>query len=271
MDVNLSGWDGGTIMGHQDNIEPLPCDPFDDAAFLSHQFYLYNQKFTWPGLTEAEERLLYQDNFANNIIGLAFDSFKEAIHPYLGFRRDVRGEYFFLSQHCRYLTQNMVVFGRSHIEQRFPYFDYALFEFIYSLPATLRADRFLHRSVIQLETPKLSYIPYDHDNLPPTTHQLIRGSIQWKNRLQNAFNHHALPIFPEHPTLYADYENYLRHELRTWAENILYDRRTIERGFFKQSFLNTLIGRHISNREPNIIGKIAPIISYELMLRQLYD
>jgi asparagine synthase (glutamine-hydrolysing) len=78
-------------------------------------------------------------------------------------------------------------------------------------------------------------------------------------------------IFPERTTLYADYENYLREELRDWAEEILYDRRTVERGIFNPTFVRTLMGRHLSGKEQWTIGKIAPIITYEMMLRRLYD
>lgn len=71
--------------------------------------------------------------------------------------------------------------------------------------------------------------------------------------------------------LYADYESYLRNELREWAEGILYDRRTAERGIFDPSFLRTLMQRHLSNLEEWTIGKIAPLMTYEMMLRRFYD
>jgi asparagine synthase (glutamine-hydrolysing) len=271
MDINLSGWDGGTVMGHPDCIEPLQCDPFSDEAFLTHQFNLFNQKFTWPGLMEAEERLLYTDNISKKVTGLAFDSFRDELAPYMAFRRDVRSEYFNLVQHCNRMTQNMVIFGRSHIEQRFPFFDYDLFNFLYSIPAYHRADRMLYRAVIQKEIHELAYIPYDHDELPPTTDKLARGIVSTKNRLQSAVHRHIIPIFPVHQTLYADYEEYLRNELRPWAEGILFDQRVVEHGIFMPSFLKTLMGRHVSGRELWTIGKIAPILTYEMILRRFYD
>ena len=80
-----------------------------------------------------------------------------------------------------------------------------------------------------------------------------------------------MKIFPELHPLYADYENYLRNELREWAEDILYDRRTTERGIFEPSFLHSLMERHLSNLEEWTIGKIAPLITYEMMLRRYFD
>ena len=271
MDVNLTGWDGGTVMGHPDSVEPLLVSAVDDAALITRMFYLCNQKYTWPSITEAEENLLYCEPIHENIQGLAFDSFRAEMSHFLGHRPDVRGEYFYIRNHCGRLTHNLVTFTRSHIEVRFPFFDYDLFDFLYSLPARLRGGRALFRAVIQQETPRLAYIPYDKDEFLPTTQRVIRDMHALSAKLKRRFNRHLRPIFTERYTLYADYENYLRGELREWAEGILFDRRTAERGIFSPAFLRTLMDRHLSGLEEWTIGKIAPIITYEMMLRRFYD
>jgi asparagine synthase (glutamine-hydrolysing) len=271
MDVNLTGWDGGTVMGHPESIEPLQVRAVDELALTTRLFYLFTQRYTWPSATEGEENLLYCPSIRQNVQGLAFDSFREELVPFLDYRPDVRGEYFYIYHHCRRLTHNLVTFTRSHIEVRFPFFDYELFDFLYALPATLRAERKLFRAVIQREMPRLAYIPYDHDEFLPTTQPLIRNVHAMAIKLKRRFNYHLWPIFPEQTTLYADYENYLRHELRDWAEDILFDRRTTERGLFNPVFLQTLMAHHLSGLEEWTIGKIAPIMTYEMMLRRFYD
>jgi asparagine synthase (glutamine-hydrolysing) len=271
MDVNLTGWDGGTIMGHADNIDPLLISPVDDRAFLTYLFYQYNQKWTWPSITEGEERLLYCEPVWKKVDGLAFESFREELAPYLGYRTDVRGEFFFIDNHIRRLTQNMVKLSRSHIEVRFPFFNYDLIDFIYSLPAMLRADRRLQRAVIQSNMPRLAYIPYEHDEFLPTTRTLLRQPHALAMRMRHRFKRWHLWPFPVHCTLYADYEGYLRGELREWAEGILFDRCAVERGIFDPSSVRTLMDRHLSGLEEWTIGKIAPIMTYEMMLRRLYD
>jgi len=271
IDVNLTGWDGGTLMGHPDAIEPGQTHAVDDAALTTHLFYLFNQKFTWPSLTEAEEALLYTERLAPEMRGRAFDSFRAELAPYLRYRSDVRAEYFFFRHHCGRLTNNLVTFYRSHVEMRFPFFDYDLFDFIYSLPARLRANRRLYRAVIQQETPRLAYIPYDHDELLPTTRRAVWAAHAVAVKLRNRFNQSVWPRLPGRPTLYADYEGYLRRELRDWAEGILFDKRTVERGIFNPAFVRTLMKRHLSGQEQWTIGKIAPLITYEMMLRALYD
>jgi asparagine synthase (glutamine-hydrolysing) len=271
IDVNLTGWDGGTVMGHPDSIEPLQISAVDDAALITRLFYLFNQKYTWPSVTEAEEHLLYCEPIRRKVQGLAFDSFRTEMSRYLDYRSDVRGEYFYIRNHCSRLTHNLITFTRSHIEVRFPFFDYDLFEFLYSLPALVRGHRTLYRAVIQQETPRLAYIPYDHDEFLPTTRPLVRGVHALAIKLKRRFNQHLWSLFPERYTLYADYENYLRGELRDWAEDILFDRRTAERGIFNPAFLRTLMDRHLSGLEEWTIGKIAPILTYEMMCRKFCD
>jgi asparagine synthase (glutamine-hydrolysing) len=271
MDVNLTGWGGGTVMGHGDSIEPLQASAVDDTAFVIRLFDLFNQKYTWPSVTEAEESLLYGESFREELRGLAFESFQSEISSYLDYRPDVRGEYFYIRNHCRRLTQNLVTFTRSHIEVRFPFFDYDLFEFLFSLPAAVRGHRLLYRALIQREIPRLAYIPYDHDEFLPTTHLWVHGAHALAVKLKRRLRRHLWPAFAERHTLFADYENYLRGELRGWAEDILFDQRTAERGVFDLAFLRTLMARHLSGLEEWTIGKIAPIMSYEMMLRAHYD
>jgi asparagine synthase (glutamine-hydrolysing) len=101
----------------------------------------------------------------------------------------------------------------------------------------------------------------------PTTHNWLRNTqattIKLKRHLKK-----ALQISPR-PTLYADYETYLRQELRPWAESILYNPSIAEQGLFNPDFLSTLLSRHFSGLEQWTIGKIAPIMTYQMMLGML--
>jgi len=194
MDVNLTGWCGGTVMGHDFLTEPLQRSAVDDAALVTRLFHLFNQKYTWPSVTEAEESLLFCEPIRSQVQGLALDSFRAELSRYLDYRSDVRSSYFYIGNHICRLTQNLVTFARSHIEVRFPFWDYALFEFLYSLPASLRGHRVLYRAVMQRQTPRLVYIPYDHDEFLPTTQPLIRGMHALAVKLKHRFNRHLWPI-----------------------------------------------------------------------------
>jgi asparagine synthase (glutamine-hydrolysing) len=271
MDVKLIGWGGGTVMGHVDTIEPLVTEAVDDSALILRLYKKFVHDFTWPSIDEAEEYLLFEESIRNMVKGLALESFMDEFEKYLGYRNDVRGEYFYIDNHCKRLTFNMVTFYRSHIEVRFPYFDYDLFSFLYSIPSILRADQRLFRAIIKNRTPELSLIPYDHDEFLPMPDNMLRKTHALGVRLKRRINKHIWPVFIERPTLYADYEEYLRRDLRSWAEEILFDPRTADRGIFNQEFLRGLIARHCSGLEQWTIGKIAPLITLELFFRRFLD
>ena len=271
IDVHLTGWDGGTVMGHNDSIEPQQINTVDNTALLNRLFYLFNQKYTWPSITEGEEKFLYHDSIKKNLSGLAFDSFRDEFQNFTNLRQDIRGEVFYIRNHCRRLTQNLNTFYQAFIEVRYPFFDYDLLEFLYSLPSEIRGHKKLYRSVIQKEIPRYVWVPDASDRIFPSSSNFVREVHSLWNKSKNKVNQYTFKIFPEPFTLYADYENYLRYELREWAEGILFDSRTIERGIFNPDFLKTLMNRHLSLNEEWTIGKIAPIITYEMMLRKYYD
>lgn len=270
-DVLLTGWDGATVMGHNDSIEPLQMHAVDDDALTVRLFHLFNQRYTWPSLTEPEEALMYCEPYATRLRGAAFESFRQELGRFLPYRPDVRGEYFYIRNHCTRLTLNLITFSRSHVEVRFPFFDYALFEFLYSLPATVRGHRTLYRAVIQRETPRLALIPYAQNDYLPTTRRAVYLTHASVTKIRQRLVQHLPQWFAGRPTLYADYENYVRGALRTWTSDLLYDSRTVSRGIFRPGFVRSLLDRHLSNREVWTIGKLAPIMTYEMMLRALVD
>ncbi len=215
--------------------------------------------------------MLFEESIRYKVIGLAFESFKDEIEKYLGYRNDVRGEYVYIDNHCMRLSFNMVTFYRSHIEVRFPYFDYDFFSFLHSIPSILRADKRLFRTIIKDGTPKLSLIPNARDEFLPMPDNLLRKTHALVVRLKRRINKHIWTTFTERPTLYADYEDYLRKDLLSWAEEILFDPRTANRGIFNQAFLQSLMARHCSGLEQWTIGKIAPLITLELFFRRYLD
>lgn len=267
MDVNLTGWDGGTVMGHPDHIKPLYNQPIDQWSVLEECFLRFNQSYTWPGLTEVGEQVLFAPAFAQAIKGRAYGSMAQSFSRYWeNFHRPYAAEFFYVDNHCMRLTQHMVTTGRSHLEFRFPFWDYDLIDFMYSLPPEHRADQRLYRHIITQRTPKLARIPYDKQEFLPSVNPLLHTlqsiGIRTARRLK---------LHPHRPWLYADYENYLRTDLSGWAEDILFnDPRLAERGIFNMDYVRSLLNRHKAH-EPLLLGKIAPIISFELMLRALFD
>ena len=271
MDVNLTGWGGVNLWGVRNLPAATERTAASDREFVSRLFHLLNQEWTWPGLTEGEEGVLYREPFRSQLRGLAFDSLREEAARYLECRMEMRRRYFNLFEHDRRLTHNLVTFSRSHLEVRFPFHDYDFFDFMYSLPMAVRGHLELYRGLLHQRCPALSHIPYDHDEFLPTSESLVRSSHALVVRAKRRLNRHLFPIVPEWATLYADYEHYLRTDLKAWGEALLFDRRTLERGIFDADCLRWLWARHQSGPELHTIGRIAPIMTYEMMLRRLYE
>ena len=143
--------------------------------------------------------------------------------------------------------------------------------FCYSLLFELGYDRRLQKAIIAKEMPHLARIPYDANELPITNRRKTRTIAHVKEKLKSGFHKYIAPIFPPRPTLYADYEEWLRTDLRSWAEAILFDERTLSRGIFRPEAPSSILARHLAGYEQWTIGKIAPIITFEMMLRYLCD
>lgn len=269
--INLSGMGGGWVMTGED-IDPRLYDPPDMVAWISHMFWLFNQKNTWPSITEAEEKLLYSPDIYHNFVkDRAFETLFLAAREAEHFDPLRRSEYFKWQHSDRRLYHMFPVFYKAYIEMRYPFYDYPLVEFVFSLPLNYRQHNRLYRSVMQKELPNLSLIPYDKDNLLPTTRELLREGhrlyCKTRNKLRRSIH---FPIH-EKKTLYADYEDYLRTDLREWGSEILFDERTLGRGIFDPNGVRSLFNRHLSGYEQWTIGKVAPLITFELMLRYLFD
>lgn len=278
IDVHLSGWDGGTTMGGR--LDEFETDALyrhapDEATLCERLYQGFCRVFTWPGLTDDEARALFSGMPAPQLADRARESFADVLSKTAHYPAPYRADYFYTLQHVRRSTQNMIVFQRSAFEVRCPFFDYELINFLYSLPEEYRATPDFHRAVITRRMPALARVPHEKNNQLPHSNRLVRLAYAAQQRAKRGINRITRPmigpVFPDYPRLYADYENYLRGDLRGWAETILFDRRTTERGLFQPAAVQSLWERHQRGNEQWTIGKIAPFITIELVTRQLID
>jgi asparagine synthase (glutamine-hydrolysing) len=269
IDVNLSGFGGGQTAIDWD--DPVLLQSQDDITFTSRLFNLLCQQTTWPSMDDGEIQFLFSSSISVKMRELAFESFCSEIAKYSHLPYQQRAAYFALCNPDRRLYQYYTIFHRSHFEQRFPFYDYSYFEFVYALPPEMLYNRRLRRGVILKMMPALARIPYDKDNLPITKAQFSRMVAKLIQKSKSYVNRFVFPIFPKHTTLYADYENWLRNELKEWGANILLGEQTLQRNIFNPEFLHSVWRRCQSGLEVHTIGKIAPLMSYEMMLRRYFD
>ncbi|MCB9118279.1 MAG: hypothetical protein H6640_00965 [Caldilineaceae bacterium] len=270
MDVNLSGFAGdGPLSGT--NLRDLYLESRDEDTYSAAIFYGLTHLENWPSLTEAEEQLLYRPDVFGDIKGRAFSSLRAALVPFAHYAEPFRTELFMeymvdIRHYSHYLS-----FKRAALEVGLPFLDPDLMDFVCRLPIAYRKGRRLSRAVLQRLSFPLSQIPYDHDEQLPTNITALRVAHHFFARLRRRTQRLLGMEGSNRAMLHSDYETWLRTDLRDWGESILFDRRTEERGLFNPTFLRSLWNRFQQGKEVSIIGKIAPIMSYELMLREFVD
>jgi len=165
----------------------------------------------------------------------------------------------------------MVVMARAAVEVRCPYFDYDAVDLSYGLPDEIRASPAYFRALLARLAPRMTWIPYEADLRLPHPNAAVRWVHALPTRVAHRLRRYGVPAGRDRPRLYADYEEYLRTDLREWAAGILFDKRTADRGLFDQRAVRALWERHVSGLELWTIGKIAPLIAIEQSCRYLVD
>lgn len=270
MDVNLSGFAGDSVVGGT-GLRGEYLTSIDDMTYAAAIFTGLSTLENWPGMSEIDEQLLYTPELFGLVKGRAFSSLCESLAPFSIYPEPLRTELFTLYTSDIRHYAHYIDFKRTAIEVTLPFIDPDLMAFVLYLPPDYRRNRRLARSVLRRLSTSLARIPYDHDELLPTDETWLRSAHEFYTRAKRRSLRLLGVKSTGQATLHSDYENWLRTDLRDWAESILFDRRTLERGLFSPAFLRSLWKRHLSGQEPYTIGKLAPIMSYELMLREFVD
>jgi asparagine synthetase B (glutamine-hydrolysing) len=265
--VNISGFTGLEIAYEDEAM----LQAKDDIGFTSLFFENLAQKTTWPSLNEPEERLLYSGRIAAEMYDRAFESFRQELAKFNGLPYSLRANAFSRLNTDRRMFQYYLVFHRAYIEMQAPFSDYEYIDFAYAIPSQFLFDRKLRKAIILKTMPYLAGIPYDKDNLPITQNEVSRIAGKLALKTRTYINRHVVHLFPDYTTLNSDYDNWLRTDLRAWGEEILLGKQTLHRDIFNREFLESLWRRQQSGLETNIIGKTAPIMTWEMLMRKFCD
>jgi asparagine synthase (glutamine-hydrolysing) len=267
LDVSLTGFYGDVLIGGRffswaPNIIHSP----DNLANLAHSFNYFSQSFAWPGINEGEELLLFLPKIFKKIQGLAFESLRTELSKFSHLPIPNQFEYFASVNHSVRLTNMTEVFKQPYFEVRYPFCDNDLIDFVFSMPIEYRINDKLYFAVIKKIIPNLIWVPRDSDN------QFLINNI-----MINAFTKHWQKIVRKlikikRPVFFEDPPGWLRDDLQDWSSSVLFSTSMKNHGLFDLDFLQSLFRRHMSGHESHyIVGKIAPVMTYELMLQRFYD
>ena len=137
--------------------------------------------------------------------------------------------------------------------------------FIDELRDTYDAERQLTKAL-----PKLAKIDYSRTHRP-VTDGCFRDVRKRTNELARYWLRNRgmswVPLRQAHP--YADYGNWMRHELRPWVEETLLSPQSLERGYLQPAYVRNLVAEHIRGRDHT--RRLGVLLALELWHRQFID
>ncbi len=264
-DVNISGHFGDVIMGGS-------FQKWNNKSEAStYLFDLFRKSFGigYTNLFEYYSNIKRKDSKASDLI----ESFKKAAKPFINMPEHLAIDWFSLEFRARKMIQYYFIHNRPFIEDRVPFLDLELMKSIYKLPKDYRKGRWLQIALIDRLNSKLSSVPWDKTNLPPTfcTIPYRRRQIElfMKNTFKLVFGKKSVEINKK----YADYENWITLDMSHWIREVLFNKNSIVQNFFNRDFIEKIVNDHISGKHKNLrtTFKIGTMISFELMLQQMIN
>jgi|GEM_PF-3737838 len=180
-----------------------------------------------------------------------------------GFYVDM-AEYFLYTQKERnYVLHSMLLLGK-FFKLRFPLIDYRLLEFCPRLKVEYKKNQKLFTKVFVKLLPKLSSVIWTRTNAP-----VDAGFFRKAMGLLNKYWHFLLINLVPKITLgklnfnskfqYSKRNNWLRHELKDFAETILFSKKTLNRSIYNESILRRIWQDYLLGKGSGI-GLLAVII-----------
>jgi len=252
-----------------------PQDQFWGNGFSMDRYYDSRNIMT----DEDLERLIKPAYF-QQMRGLARSRFHKDFQRYRSRHTSNQVDYWYIRQSHRRLWNRLASLFPDNLEFRPAVFDNDLVDFAQTIPPSLRwGDNSIYRQIILRVAPGLARIPATTTlGLPlSATHKQMakRGARRkrwqrWSRKI-NRISKGLIP--PMRSFFYADYDRWLRRELRGWAESILLDPQTVSRDYWNPSAITQLMENYLSGkrRGRGVRRTLTALITFELWHRMYLD
>ncbi len=239
--------------------------PARPEVWFERVFYARNSVFA-----ENTLPLLYTDAMYRTVKDVPRESLWDALdRSHSSWWVDKDGYVYLHNSNVRLFSLG-VELARSRTLVRTPLADRDLLRFTLTVPAGLRADKSYYRKAIAKALPTLAKVDYARTRRPVKegcfrTVQKHADELARYWLRDRGLNWVSLP--KERP--YADYNSWMRNELRTWVEAILLDPRSLNRGYFQPAFIRNLVAEHMAGH--NHARRLGVLLSLELWHQQFVD
>jgi asparagine synthase (glutamine-hydrolysing) len=213
--------------------------------------------------SEEDLATLLTPEYFGRIQGCAEVSFRKVFSRTLDLESPFdRCDAFYLQQRVRRFTLSGALLFGSRLGYRAPFLDDDFIDGVLHTRPSLKIGSRFHRLFIQRMAPDLSRIPLGSANEPLTPtlrYRVLRRARTWLR----------MPGPPRPRASIVDYPSWLRNELSGFIRNILLDKRTLERGYFRREYLERLADTPRSERI-NTAG-LSVLVTLELWHRLFID
>jgi hypothetical protein len=138
------------------------------------------------------------------------------------------------------------------------------------VPHKLRVGRYLEYKML-LESPELAKIQYNRTGVPVFMHARLKLTGNENALMKISKNGHT-NIFSPDGIDHIDYAKALResHRLVSFFEKVLFDKRTLGRGYFNQKFIKKMFYDHVAGKG-DYHRILFAVITFEILLRTFFD
>lgn len=161
-----------------------------------------------------------------------------------------------------------------YVKEFYPFFDYDFFDFIYTIPSTVRQDHFLYKEIYKSKFPNLAKVPWLKTgvDLYSNTGRLNPFLRKQRSNFEYIVSRLTLgKININNPYTYVHYDNWFRTDsvFRNIVEGILLDSMTIQRGYYKKQGVIDLL--NMQKKGKSYFTLINRLFTFELWNRLILD
>lgn len=269
-DINLNGFLGDAVIGGS-YLTNLINTTKNIDEYKNNAFTKMNNGY----ICIEDEIKLYNPQIFERLSKSSYSSLKKEIDQEI--KNPDESDYFFINNRGRRFIVMGTVSAQTKLENRKPFFDNDLIEFVYSLPNEIRSNSYIYNKMLLKFFPvTFKSIPWQKTGIPIGTskyiargQRLYRGCRFLTNILLQKI---SLPSIFKDNTSYTDYNNWMRDnkELRKYVYDILLCEKSINRGYFNPKFLKKLVDNHMM-RKTNDAQILGLFLTFELFNRMFID
>jgi asparagine synthase (glutamine-hydrolysing) len=159
------------------------------------------------------------------------------------------------------------------VDQRKPFFDNTIIEFVFALPDEYRLDSKLYSAMLIKFFPKFfNDIPWQKTGCPLAYSNALTKTITFKNRIVDRLKREVGRIGIKYKDLhnYTDYAEWLRQEpAKSFFETTLFSKRAIYPEYIDQETVQNYFKHHLQNKA-NHHDELCRTLTFELWLQQVF-